>query len=160
MAFLSPATITTMEQARRHRAWALGVLVVVYVFNFLDRQVLSILQEDIRRDLNLQDFQLGMLTGLSFAFVYCTFGIPVARIADATSRKGVIAISLAVWSGFTALCVDSGRASARAMMCFVAAILPRSNSVSARGVPVRSILLRASSRIFWPRATTASQVDE
>ena len=108
MTFLSPQTITTMDQARRHRAWTLAVLVIVYVFNFIDRQVLSILQEDIRRELGLEDVHLGMLTGLSFAFVYCTFGIPVARIADATSRKGVIAASLAVWSGFTALCGLAG----------------------------------------------------
>jgi MFS family permease len=108
MALLSPARITTMDAARRHRAWALAVLVVVYVFNFIDRQVLSILQEDIRRDLGLNDLQLGMLTGLSFAFIYCTFGIPVARIADSTSRKGVIAVSLAVWSGFTVLCGLAG----------------------------------------------------
>jgi MFS family permease len=108
MGFLSPGKIMTMDQARRHRRWALSVLVVVYVFNFIDRQVLSILQEDIKRDLGLKDIHLGMLTGLSFAAVYCTFGIPVARIADTTSRKGVIAISLAVWSGFTALCGLAG----------------------------------------------------
>jgi MFS family permease len=108
MGFLSPGMITTMDQARRHRRYALAMLVIVYVFNFIDRQVLSILQEDIRRELGLEDVHLGMLTGLSFAFVYCTFGIPVARIADSTSRKGVIAISLAVWSGFTALCGLAG----------------------------------------------------
>jgi MFS family permease len=108
MAFLSPGKITTMDAARRHRAYALGVLVIVYVFNYIDRQVLSILLEDIRRDLGLQDWQLGMLVGFSFALVYCTFGIPVARIADSTSRKGVIAVSLAVWSGFTALCGLAG----------------------------------------------------
>ncbi|HEV7691514.1 MAG TPA: MFS transporter [Hyphomonadaceae bacterium] len=108
MALISPSGITTMDDARRHRRWALGVLVVVYVFNFIDRQVLSILQEDIRKDLGLSDLQLGMLTGLSFAAVYCTFGIPVARIADSTSRKGVIAVSLALWSGFTALCGLAG----------------------------------------------------
>src|ERR1043165_6588973 len=108
MSFLSPAGIASMDEARRHRRWALGVLVLVYVFNFIDRQVLSILQEDIRKDLGLNDLQLGMLTGLSFAAIYCTVGIPVARVADSTSRKGVIAISLALWSGFTALCGLAG----------------------------------------------------
>jgi MFS family permease len=108
MSFLSPGGIASMDEARRHRRWALGVLVVVYVFNFIDRQVLSILQEDIRKDLGLNDLQLGMLTGLSFAAIYCTVGIPVARVADSTSRKGVIAISLALWSGFTALCGLAG----------------------------------------------------
>jgi len=108
MGFLSPQKITTMDAARRHRVWALAILIVVYVFNFIDRQVLSILQEDIRHDLGLNDFQLGMLTGLSFAVIYCTVGIPVARVADARSRKGVVAVSLAVWSAFTALCGLAG----------------------------------------------------
>jgi MFS family permease len=108
MAFLSPPKITTMDQARAHRAWALAILIGVYVFNFIDRQVVSILQEDIKHDLGLDDFQLGLLSGLPFAIVYCTMGIPVARIADATSRKAVVAGSLAVWSGFTALCGLAG----------------------------------------------------
>lgn len=108
MALLSPAKITTMDAARRHRAYALAILVIVYVFNYIDRQVLSILLEDIRRDLGLKDAQLGLLVGFNFALVYCLFGIPAARIADATNRKGVIAVSLAVWSGFTALCGLAG----------------------------------------------------
>jgi MFS family permease len=104
MAFLSPGKITTMEGARKHRNYALAVLFIVYIFNFIDRQIVNILQEDIKADLNLLDWQLGTMTGLAFAVVYCTFGIPVARIADSTSRKGVVVASLAVWSGFTALC--------------------------------------------------------
>ena len=104
MAFLSPSKITTMEHARKHRTWALWIMVIVYIFNFIDRQIVNILQEDIKADLGLLDWQLGTMTGLTFAIVYCTFGIPVARIADSTSRKGVMAVSLAIWSGFTALC--------------------------------------------------------
>ena len=103
MAFFSPAKITTMDEARSHRVWALAVLIVVYVFNYIDRQVLSILMVRIQPDLGLSDAQIGLLVGFSFAAVYCTFGIPIARIADSASRKGVIAASLAVWSGFTAL---------------------------------------------------------
>jgi len=104
MAFLSPSMITTMDDARKHRTWALWILIIVYIFNFIDRQIVNILQEDIKADLGLNDTQLGMMTGLAFAVVYCTMGIPVARIADSTSRKGVMVISLAIWSGFTALC--------------------------------------------------------
>jgi MFS family permease len=104
MALLSPSKITTMDHARKHRRWALFILVVVYIFNFIDRQIVNILQEDIKAELNLLDWQLGTMTGLAFAFVYCFFGIPVARIADSTSRKAVVTVSLAVWSGFTALC--------------------------------------------------------
>jgi hypothetical protein len=96
MAFLSPSKITTMEHARKHRTWALWIMVIVYIFNFIDRQIVNILQEDIKADLGLLDWQLGTMTGLTFAIVYCTFGIPVARIADSTSRKGVMAISLAL----------------------------------------------------------------
>jgi MFS family permease len=93
-----------MDEARKHRKWALGILFTVYIFNFIDRQIVNILQEDIKHDLGLTDAQLGTMTGLAFAVVYCTFGIPVARIADSTSRKGVTAIALGLWSGFTALC--------------------------------------------------------
>jgi MFS family permease len=108
MGFLSPGKITTMDEARSHRIWALSILVGVYVFNFIDRQVFSILQEDIKRDLGLDNTQIGLLSGLTFAALYCTMGIPVARIADAGSRKGVVAGSLAVWSVFTALCGLAG----------------------------------------------------
>ncbi len=108
MALLSPPSITTMDDARRHRRWALTVLIVVYVFNYIDRQVLSILQEDIKRDLKLSDTELSLLIGLSFVAIYCTFGIPAARIADRGNRKGVVAASLAVWSGFTMLCGAAG----------------------------------------------------
>lgn len=104
MGLLAPPKITTMEEAKKHRKWALFILIIVYIFNFIDRQIVNILQEDIKADLNLLDWQLGTMTGLAFAVVYCFFGIPVARIADSTSRKGVLAISLGVWSGFTALC--------------------------------------------------------
>lgn len=104
MAFLSPRMITTMDEARKHRTWALWILIIVYIFNFIDRQIVNILQEDIKADLKLTDTQLGMMTGLTFAVVYCTMGIPVARIADSTSRKGVMVVSLAIWSAFTAIC--------------------------------------------------------
>ena len=90
MAFLSPRMITTMDEAKKHRTWALWILITVYIFNFIDRQIVNILQEDIKHDLNLLDWQLGTMTGLAFATVYCTVGIPVARIADSTSRKGVV----------------------------------------------------------------------
>ncbi len=104
MAFMSPSKITTMDQAKSHRTYALIILVIVYIFNFIDRQIVNILQEDIKADLGLNDTQLGLMTGLTFAVVYCTAGIPVARLADATSRKGVMTVALALWSGFTALC--------------------------------------------------------
>jgi len=84
--------------------YALGLLCVVYVVNFVDRQVLAILLPSIKRDLGLGDFQLGFLSGTSFGIFYATLGVPIARLADRSSRKGVIAICLALWSGMTALC--------------------------------------------------------
>jgi predicted MFS family arabinose efflux permease len=85
------------------RKYALGVLVVVYTFNFIDRQILSILLEPIKLDLGLSDTQLGLLTGFAFAAFYATLGIPIARYADRSNRRNLIALALAVWSGMTAI---------------------------------------------------------
>ncbi len=85
------------------RHYALGVLVVVYTFNFIDRQILSILLEPIKADLGLSDTQLGLLTGFAFALFYATMGIPIARYADKNNRRNLIALSLTIWSGFTAI---------------------------------------------------------
>lgn len=84
----------------------LGVLLVVYIFNFLDRQIVTILAEPIARDLGLSDTQIGVLTGLSFALLYSTLGLPIARLADRpkTDRVKLIATAVAVWSVATALC--------------------------------------------------------
>lgn len=82
----------------------LAMLLLVYVFNFVDRQILAILAGPIQRDLGLSDGQLGMLGGLAFAMLYSTFAVPLAWLADRTSRSWVITISLGLWSGFTALC--------------------------------------------------------
>jgi len=86
------------------RAFVLAMLLIVYTFNFLDRQVLGILAVPIKSELHLTDKQLGMLGGLAFAILYSTLAIPFAWIADRTRRTWVITVSLAVWSGFTALC--------------------------------------------------------
>jgi len=79
-------------------------LAIVYTLNFLDRQIISILAEPIRKDLNLTDTQLGMLGGIAFALFYTTFGIPVAYLADRTNRVRIIAAACALWSLFTVLC--------------------------------------------------------
>jgi len=82
----------------------LGMLLVVYIFNFLDRQILSILAAPIQADLGLSDTQMGLLGGIAFALLYSTLAVPLAVTADRTSRSWVITISLVAWSGFTALC--------------------------------------------------------
>ena len=83
--------------------YVLGVLVLVYIVNFLDRQILSILAEEIARDLGLSDAQLGFLYGTAFAVFYAIFGIPLGRLADVWNRRSLIASGLAVWSAMTAV---------------------------------------------------------
>lgn len=87
-----------------YRQYVLGILLVVYVFNFIDRQILSILLQPIKQDLALSDTQLGFLSGIAFAVFYVGFGIPLARLADRSSRVNIISASLAVWSAMTAVC--------------------------------------------------------
>ena len=82
----------------------LALLLLAYIFNFLDRQILGTLLEPIKADLNFTDSELGVLTGPAFALVYSLVGVPLAVLADRTSRSGVITAALAAWSGFTALC--------------------------------------------------------
>jgi MFS family permease len=87
-----------------YRRYALTMLLVIYTLNFLDRQVVNILAEDIKNDLGLADWQLGMMTGFAFAIFYTVLGIPIARKAERSNRPYIIAASVAVWSGFTVLC--------------------------------------------------------
>jgi MFS family permease len=82
----------------------LFLLLLAYVFNFLDRTILSILAGPIIKDLNLDDAQFGAIGGLAFAILYSVLGVPLAMLADRTGRSRVIAGALAVWSAFTALC--------------------------------------------------------
>lgn len=83
--------------------YTLFILVIVYAFNFIDRQILVILQPLIKVDLNLSDTQLGVMSGIVFALFYTIVGIPIARLADHRNRRNIIAISLTVWSGMTAV---------------------------------------------------------
>jgi MFS family permease len=83
--------------------YVLGVLVLVYAINFIDRQILAILAEDIKRDLGLSDADLGFLYGTAFAVFYALFGIPLGRLADNWIRVRLLSLGLFVWSGMTAL---------------------------------------------------------
>jgi len=85
------------------RRYAMWLLLLIYIFNFIDRQVVNILAEPIKHDLQITDTQIGLMTGLAFAIFYTVLGIPIARIADRSHRPRIIAVALAVWSGFTAL---------------------------------------------------------
>lgn len=83
--------------------YVLGVLVLVYAINFVDRQILSILAQDIKRDLGLSDADLGFLYGTAFAVFYALFGIPLGRLADNWVRVRLLSLGLLVWSSMTAL---------------------------------------------------------
>jgi MFS family permease len=90
--------------SRAYRAKLLGLLFLVALFNFADRNMFAILAQPIKKDLLLSDTQLGLLGGLAFGVVYAITGLPIARIADRRSRVAIIAIATAVWSFFSATC--------------------------------------------------------
>jgi MFS family permease len=94
--------VTPPSVSPGYARYALGLLFVVYVFNFVDRQILSILLEPIKADLGVSDTAMGFLTGIAFALFYTVAGIPIARLADRRSRRTIIAVGLFVWSAMTA----------------------------------------------------------
>jgi len=86
-----------------YRRYVLGMLTAAYAFNFIDRQLITILQESIKQDLALSDTQLGLLTGFAFAVFYVCAGIPIARWSDKGNRRNIIALAIGVWSFMTAI---------------------------------------------------------
>ncbi|MGH6617703.1 spinster family MFS transporter [Sphingomonas sp.] len=98
------ADAATFRQRRGYTWFVLGMLCFVYVLNFLDRQLLSILAKPIQDDLGVTDGQLGRLGGLYFALFYCTISIPVAWLADRSNRVKVVSIACALWSAATIAC--------------------------------------------------------
>lgn len=94
---------TPLPEASGYSWYVLGVLVVVYILNFIDRQILSILAVDIKADLGLTDSDMGFLGGAAFAVFYALFGIPLGRLADNWNRVKLLSIGLALWSLMTAL---------------------------------------------------------
>jgi len=97
----SAAPATKLGGAYSH--YVLFVLVIVYVFNFIDRNILSILSQDIQADLGVSDAEMGFLYGTVFAVFYAVFGIPLARFADVWVRRSLISLGLVFWSAMTAL---------------------------------------------------------
>lgn len=91
-----------------YRAYVMFILVVVYTFNFIDRQIVGILAVPIKADLGLSDTQLGLMGGLAFALFYTGLGIPIAMLADRWKRIWIMTIALTVWSGMTAACGLAG----------------------------------------------------
>ncbi|MFY7835890.1 MAG: spinster family MFS transporter [Novosphingobium sp.] len=91
------------QEVSAYSWYVLGILVLVYILNFVDRQILSILANDIKRDLSLTDADLGFLYGTAFAVFYSLFGIPLGRLADSWHRVRLMSFGLAVWSVMTAV---------------------------------------------------------
>ena len=98
------AHASRLPPTQAYRYYVLGLLVVIYTMNFLDRQILGILATPIKKELDLSDSELGLMGGLAFALLYSTLGVPIAWLADRSSRRRIIAYALGLWSGFTALC--------------------------------------------------------
>lgn len=97
------ATSPGAYDSARARHYALVLLTVVYAFNFIDRQLLAILQESVKLDLGLSDSQLGLLAGFAFALFYASAGIPIARWADHSNRRNIVAAAVFTWSFMTAI---------------------------------------------------------
>lgn len=97
-------TAAQAAPSQGYRLYVLLMLVLVYTFNFLDRQILGILAIPIKRDLGLSDTQLGLMGGVAFAVVYSTLAVPIAWLADRRSRTLIMTVALSAWSLFTALC--------------------------------------------------------
>jgi MFS family permease len=109
----APENASTFAASSAYRNYVLFILFVVYGLSYVDRQILSILMEPIRKEFNFGDTQMGLLGGVAFAIFYATLGIPIARFADRHSRVNIITASLVVWSVATAL---TGRATSFAQM--------------------------------------------
>ena len=97
-------TESTAPTTAEYRYIALGIFTLTYTLNFVDRQILSILQEPIKSDLGLSDTQLGLLTGFAFALFYVSLGFPIARLADRSNRKRIVVWCLSLWGTMTMLC--------------------------------------------------------
>lgn len=100
----TPAHTAPPPVSDAYRRYALWLLLLVYVVNFIDRQVINILAEPIKNELHLADWQLGLLSGFAFGIVYTLLGFPLARAADRHHRGYIIAGCLAAWSAFTGAC--------------------------------------------------------
>ena len=87
-----------------YRRYAMTMLLIISIFNYLDRTVVNILAEPIKHDLGLADWQLGMLTGLAFGLLYTFLGLPIARLAERSNRPLIISTATSVWSLFTVAC--------------------------------------------------------
>lgn len=96
--------VSAKQVSNAYRKYVMGLLLAIYILNFLDRQVVNILAEPIKNDLQLADWQIGLMGGLAFALLYTILGIPIALLAERKNRSVIISIAIAVWSACTAAC--------------------------------------------------------
>ncbi len=133
--------LTRPTITRGYARYVLALLFVAYVFNFIDRQILAILLQPIKNELQVSDSAMGLLTGIAFALFYTVAGIPIARLADRRSRRTIIAVGLTAWSALTAA---SGLARSFAELALLrvgvgvgeAAFVPPSHSLLADYFPI------------------------
>lgn len=98
------SAFTLSDDIRRRRNYALLMLMLVYMSSHIDRGIVGILAEPIKKDLDLNDTQIGIMSGLAFALFYATLGIPLAVLADRTNRRNIIVVALTTWSAMTVVC--------------------------------------------------------
>jgi MFS family permease len=98
------ATPAQAGQSERQGWYLVFTLLVFYMFSFIDRQIMSLLVELMKRDLQITDTQMGLLGGFAFAIFYTFFGIPIGRLADRVNRKGIIAVGVVIWSLMATMC--------------------------------------------------------
>ncbi|MEJ1961739.1 MAG: MFS transporter [Gammaproteobacteria bacterium] len=98
------AAVQASAATRTAAHFTLGLLFVISLFNYTDRYMIAILLPSIKQDFGLSDTQMGVLTGIAFTLFYVVLGVPIARLADQTSRKKILVIALALWSVMTAAC--------------------------------------------------------
>ncbi|MBO6764650.1 MFS transporter [Maricaulis sp.] len=104
MAESATKTKTGLEAAAGYRGYVLFILIVVYTFNFIDRQIIGILAVPIQQELGVSDTMMGVMRGLAFAIFYSTLGVPIAWLADRYNRVKIMAIALSLWSIMTMVC--------------------------------------------------------
>ncbi|MFO1409130.1 MAG: MFS transporter [Steroidobacteraceae bacterium] len=106
----APATVPAAEPAEGagYRRYVLALLLAVYVLSFVDRQILSVLLQAIKREFSFTDTELGLLGGIAFALFYSLVGLPLAVLADRINRRNLIAVALGLWSLMTAACGYAG----------------------------------------------------
>jgi len=100
----TPNNLPLANGSKAYRAYVLSILILVYTFNFIDRQILGILAIPIQEEFAVSDTQMGLMRGLAFAIFYSVLGIPIAWLADRTNRVWIMTIALTLWSAMTAVC--------------------------------------------------------